>query len=164
MSDPAAAMPEAPLLHVPVRGPTVWGPADFADGGPWLHRLTHLQADDIRRAAAFLPEGDPTVDVATDWPQAPAWLAPLLGSLREQLGRSGVVLLRGLPVAALSRARAGRLFRVIGEMMGTALTQNTARELLCAVTDEGARFGYDSAATAAMRSSTCTATRPTSWR
>jgi hypothetical protein len=145
MSNPAAAMPEAPLLHVPVRGPAVWGPADFADGGPWLHPLTHLQADDILRAAAFLPDGDPTVDGATDWPQAPGWLAPLLGSLREQLGRGGVVLLRGLPVAALSRARAGRLCRAIGEMMGTALTQNAARELLCGVTDEGARFGYDSA-------------------
>lgn len=146
MSHPVEAVP-----HAPIRGPSVWGAADFADGGPWLHVLSGAQAADILSASAALPEGDPMHDGVADWPQAPDWLAPLLGSLREELSRGGVVLLRGLPVAALSRARAGRLFRAIGEMMGTALTQNTGRELLCAVTDEGARFGYDSGDTQRAR-------------
>lgn len=146
MSDPIEAMP-----HAPIRGPSVWAAGDFADDGPWQHRLSSAQAGDVLRAAASLTEGDPMHDGPADWPQAPDWLAPLIGSLRAQLGRSGVVMLRGLPVTGLSRVQAGLMFRAIGAMMGTALTQNTGRELLCAVTDEGARFGYDSGDTQRAR-------------
>jgi hypothetical protein len=126
-------------------GPSVWTGRDLERDRSWLVELTPAQADDIARAAAFLPEGgDVLREDAPDWPQAPGWLDPFLARVRGELGRRGVVLLRGLPVPGLSRARAGRLFRALGERLGTALTQNTARELLSPVMDDGARFGYDS--------------------
>ncbi|MEI7444748.1 MAG: TauD/TfdA family dioxygenase [Burkholderiales bacterium] len=133
----------------PVRaeGPSVWTARDLERDRSWLVELSPAQADEIARAAASLPEGgDVLREDAPAWPQAPDWLGPLLERVRAELGRRGVVLLRGLPVTRLSRAQAGRLFRAIGERMGTALTQNTARELLSPVTDDGARFGYDTGA------------------
>jgi hypothetical protein len=135
--------PRPPFAQAPVRGPAVWAAADFADDGAWLHRLSDAQADEILEAASALPEGDVMHDGLAAWPEAPAWLAPMLAGLRDEVGRRGVVMLRGLPVARMSRLRAGRLFRAIGAAMGTALTQNTELELLSAVTDAGARFGYD---------------------
>ncbi len=132
------------IRHCRAEGPSVWTAADLHRDRGWLVELTPAQADDIERAASALPDGGEVLrEDAHPWPQAPGWLAPLLQRVRDELGRRGVVLLRGLPVPRLSRERAGRLFRAIGERLGTALTQNTARELLSPVTDDGARFGYD---------------------
>ncbi|MFM1988691.1 MAG: hypothetical protein RJA99_1648 [Pseudomonadota bacterium] len=129
---------------VRAEGPSVWTAHELERDRGWLVELTPAQADDLARAAASLPEGgDLLREDAPRWPDAPDWLDALLDRLRADLGRRGVVLLRGLPVPRMSRERAGRLFRAIGERLGTALTQNAARELLCPVTDDGARFGYD---------------------
>lgn len=125
----------------PITGPTVWRGAELKATTDWQHTLS---ACDLAELRAAIIEADARqmdmVDLTrTDFP------LPTLGRTLEALqddvinGR-GFVLIRGLPVADMTRREAALAFWGIGLHLGRPLSQNMAGHMLGHVKDIGGNF------------------------
>ena len=133
----------------PVDHPGAWRAADFADLGSISFELEsrHLRALD-RALAAARATGRPIETLRReDFPLA--GIHEDLESIRERVqNKSGIVLLRGLPVSRYSRDDLCRMFWGLGTHFGHAVSQSLMGDRLGHVTnvsgDNPAERGYRS--------------------
>ncbi|NKB55424.1 MAG: TauD/TfdA family dioxygenase [Alphaproteobacteria bacterium] len=127
-------------LH-PIVGRTIWRGSDFQGSGDWRHTLSAAELTELRVAIAEAGSVQPDmVDLKRhDFP-LPS-LGPVLKRLKDEIvnGR-GFVLIRGLPVAEMSRREAALAFWGIGLHLGRPVSQNMAGHMLGHVKDTGGDF------------------------
>lgn len=121
--------------------PATWlGPDMAANPNRWTWVLSDDEIATLRQAAEnFLTTGRDLAKLRADNFDLPAALCSKLLDLRNTLiNGQGFSLLRGLPVADLTRAEAATIFYGIGAHLGHARSQNAKGHLLGHVTDLGA--------------------------
>ncbi|WP_169420418.1 TauD/TfdA family dioxygenase [Ramlibacter agri] len=130
----------------PMRGPSVWKGADFAADRSWLHELGAAQAGALVDAARRWEGRDFRALGSEEARTALAPLVPLADTARAELATRGFVLLRGVPVDAMTPGQIQLAYWAIGLLFGQGLTQNAQADFLCPVTDRGVDFGYSGSA------------------
>jgi hypothetical protein len=128
----------------PIAGACVWHGRDMATSRRWIRQLAPDALAEIDAALrAVRRRGLAWHAIARDdfpLPRAQAWLA----DIREELENgSGMLLLRGLPVARYSEAELRCVWMGLGANLGTPVYQNNRGELMRAIRDEAAAAGTD---------------------
>jgi hypothetical protein len=121
--------------------PADWYPADINGSEAWIYRLSAAEIAEIEAAVAGVEaRGLDIKDITRDDFPLPT-LAPALADVRAELldGR-GFAMIRGLPVARLTRSRAAAAFWGVGTYLGTAISQNGKGHLLGHVKDLDADY------------------------
>lgn len=150
-----------------VRGQTVVDPAgwyaeDMLKRTDWIYTLSDREIADLLDAvAAIEARGIDIKDITRDQFPLPV-LGKALDDIHDELreGR-GFALIRGLPVADITRAQAGAAFYGMGTYWGNALSQNASGHVLGHVKDLGKDYaapnvrGYLTAAQMAFHSDQC---------
>lgn len=146
----------------PVVDPAGWEPEDLAQNDDWVYRLTSADLDDLNAAVDEVERrGIDIVDlVREDFPLP--HLGTALRNVRlELLEGRGLAVLRGLPVAEMSRDRAALAYFGIGTHLGRPVSQNAYGHLLGHVRDFGRSFddpnvrGYQSNAALGFHADHC---------
>ncbi|MEQ9259615.1 MAG: TauD/TfdA family dioxygenase [Roseovarius sp.] len=130
------------LAELPARieGPGAWIGAEMAaQPERWLRPLAPGEIAELEAAADhYLATGRDIGEIAAERFPLEGF-AGYLASLREKLLLGdGVQVLRGLPVAGYSRAKAAAIFCGIGAHLGRARSQNAAGHILGHVRNTGA--------------------------
>jgi hypothetical protein len=122
----------------PIGGPANWLGSEITDDR-WRIELDAQQVAELRAAVSAVAALELTAITAADV-QLPT-LGPLLAGVVDEIveGR-GFVLLRGMPVEAMSEPELERLFWCIGIHLGIPISQNDAGDVLVHVRDEGLDF------------------------
>ncbi len=126
----------------PVIDPAGWTPDEFREAEPWVMTLSAEDVIDIGAAVARVEQaGTPlTAITRADFPLPVA--EGILARVHEQLTQgTGVVQLRGLPVAAMTRHQAAIAFLGMGTHFGARRSQNAAGHVLGHVKDLGFDYG-----------------------
>jgi hypothetical protein len=134
------AMPSNALI--PVAGPSVWRAHDFERDTSWLHEINPDQKAALINAARQWSGRDFRTLQKCEAQSALTSLMPLAANALAEIENRGFVLLRGVPVEALSPEEIKLVYWAIGLLFGTGLTQNANADFLCPVTDMGVDFGY----------------------
>lgn len=125
----------------PIAGRTVWRGSAFQGCTDWSHTLSATELTELWVTVAEAGSVQSNmVDLKRhDFP-LPS-LGPVLQSLKEEIvnGR-GFALIRGLPVAEMSRREAALAFWGIGLHLGRPVSQNMAGHMLGHVKDTGGDF------------------------
>lgn len=146
----------------PVIDPAAWYPADMLRRTDWIHTLSDAELSDLLGAVASVEaRGIDIKDITRERFPLPV-LGPVLDDIRDALreGR-GFVLIRGLPIAEITRARAGAAFFGIGTYLGGAISQNPKGHVLGHVKDLGKDYadanvrGYQTSARMTFHSDQC---------
>ena len=127
----------------PVRGPSVWRPADLARRGDWLHVLGEDEIAELSEAAAAVEQSG--LDLLGLDRRRFALSAALSGTFarfRAQIiDGLGFVQIRGLPVERLGRRKAATIFWGVACHLGDEIVSQNARgNLLDHVKDFGQTF------------------------
>ncbi len=125
-------------LPRPIAGACAWLGTDIAKSERWIRHLPQGAIDEIDRALIEAKRrGVAWSDVnRTNFP-LPGMTA-LFDDVRDELENgSGMVQLRGLPVARYEEEDLRRIWFGIGANLGTPLNQNKSGELMRAIRDEG---------------------------
>jgi hypothetical protein len=128
----------------PITGACVWHGRDMAKSRRWIRALAPDALAEIDAALrAVRRRGLAWHAIArADFP-LPRMQA-LIADIRDELENgSGMVLLRGLPVARYSEAELRCLWMGLGANLGTPVFQNNRGELMRAIRDEAAAAGTD---------------------
>jgi len=131
------ALPMRPLVD-----PAGWTAADLAANDDWVYGLSQTELDELAAAVADVEaRGLDIKDIGRDDFPLPT-LGPALRGLRDQLldGR-GFLLIRGVPVAQMTKAQAAATFWGIGVWLGKPVSQNALGHLLGHVKDIGGDYG-----------------------
>jgi hypothetical protein len=132
----------------PIAGACVWHGRDMAKSRRWIRALAPdavAEIDAALRAVRRRRLAWPAI-AREDFP-LPRTQA-LLADIRDELENgSGMVLLRGLPVARYSEEELRCLWMGIGANLGTPVFQNNRGELMRAIRDEAGAAGTDLGAT-----------------
>ncbi len=135
-----ARVPAVPMQ--PIVDPAGWTPAEFREAEPWVLRFSDDDVADILDAVARVEKA--STDLACigrgdfDLPVAGKSLARVYDELTDGVG---IVQVRGLPVARLTRRQAAIAFLGMGTHFGKRLSQNALGHVLGHVKDLG--FDYD---------------------
>lgn len=122
----------------PTAGPANWRGGEITDDR-WCIELDAQQVAELRAAVAAVAPLELSAITAADV-HLPT-LGPVLdGVLDDIVDGRGFVLLRGLPVDAMTEPELERLFWCIGIRLGIPISQNDAGDLLVHVRDEGLDF------------------------
>ena len=156
-SNRESAAPGAPAVD-----PAAWDAADMLNTDEWIYTLSDGEINDLMDAVtAADAKGIPIKDFTREnfpLPVFGAVLRDIYGELTE--GR-GFILIRGLPVADITRAQAGAAFYGMGTYLGRAVSQNPMGHVLGHVKDMGKDYddpmarGYQTAAQMAFHSDQC---------
>jgi hypothetical protein len=132
--------PAVPLQ--PIVDPAGWTAQDLAANEDWIYTLSSAECDEIAAAvAAIETKGGEIKDIGRADFALPT-LAPRLDALHdEMLNGRGFVLIRGLPVADMTRAQAAISYWGLGAHFGRAVSQNARGHLLGHVKDVGGDYG-----------------------
>lgn len=125
----------------PIVDPAGWTAAELAADDSWIYQLSAAECDEIASAVeAVEAQGLAIKDVCKDDFVLPS-VASSLARLRDELlnGR-GFVLIRGLPVAGMTRAQAAIAYWGLGSHFGRAVSQNNKGHLLGHVKDLGGDY------------------------
>ena len=149
------ASPGAPALD-----PAAWYADDMLKTDAWIYTLSDADIGDLMDAAADT-QGIAIKDLTRKTFPLPVF-GPVLDDIYRELteGR-GFVLIRGLPVADITRAQAGAAFYGMGTYLGLAVSQNPMGHVLGHVKDMGKNYddpmarGYQTAAQMAFHSDQC---------
>ncbi len=131
--------PAEPLK--PVVDPAEWYPADYEGSDEWIYNLSQAEIDGVASAVAGVEaHGLDIKDIRTeDFPLAA--LGEALADMRaEVLDGRGLVLVRGLPLADMTRVQMAAAFWGIGSYFGEAVSQNGKGHLLGHVKDLGTDY------------------------
>lgn len=153
---------EAARPGVPVVDPAAWYADDMLKTEDWIYSLSQAEIDDLMGAVERVAAaGDDIKDITRE-----RFALPVLGPALEDIygalteGR-GFVLIRGLPVADITRWQAGAAFYGIGTYLGRTVSQNPMGHLLGHVKDMGKSYddpparGYQTAARMNFHSDQC---------
>lgn len=121
--------------------PAGWEPQDIVAADDWIYTLDDTDIGEIAAAAdaAVAQDIDPAAITRNTFP-LPHFASVMADVRRELQDGRGVVVLRGLPVAAMGREHAARAFLGIGAHLGTAVSQNAFGHLLGHVRDFGKNY------------------------
>lgn len=126
----------------PVADPAAWRADDFREAPPWVLELGEDAAADILEAVARIEAaGLALTEIGRDdFPLGPAGdvFARIFRELTEGVG---IVQLRGLPVARLTRRQAAIAFIGMGSHFGRLSSQNAEGHMLGHVKDLGKDYG-----------------------
>ena len=132
----------AAVLGEPVDDPGAWLPQEFAERSEWRHELSVKEIESLLNMAAQVREkigNDPSglLRLNKDAFQLGA-CSQLPAKIFEELKNgSGVMLVRGLPVAAMDPVDVATVYWGIGRHLGMALSNNPDGDMLGHVTDLG---------------------------
>ena len=153
--EPAA--PGAPAVD-----PAAWYADDMLKTDDWIYTLSDAEIGDLMDAVAGAEaQGVDIKDIARENFPLPVFgpvLDDIYGDLTE--GR-GFILIRGLPVADITRWQAGAAFYGMGTYLGRAISQNPMGHVLGHVKDMGKNYddpmarGYQTAAQMNFHSDQC---------
>jgi hypothetical protein len=128
----------------PITGACVWHGRDMAASRRWIRVLPPDAVAEIDAALRAVRRRNLAWHAITradfPLPRAAALLADIRGELEDG---SGMVLLRGLPVARYSEDELRCLWFGLGANLGTPVFQNNRGELMRAIRDEAAAAGTD---------------------
>jgi len=133
-------VPAAPMQSIV--DPAGWTAAELAASDDWIYALSNADCDEITGAVAAIEKrGLDIKDVCRDDFVLPR-VARVMAELRDELlnGR-GFVLIRGLPVAHMTRAQSAIAYWGLGAHLGRAVSQNGKGHLLGHVKDVGGDYG-----------------------
>jgi hypothetical protein len=126
----------------PLTGACVWHGRDMAQSRRWIRELAPDAIAEIDAAVRAVRRRNlawPAIARA-DFPLPRS--QRLLADIRDELENgSGMVQLRGLPVARYSEDELSCLWFGLGQNLGTPVYQNCRGELMRAIRDEGAEVG-----------------------
>jgi hypothetical protein len=151
------ATPGAPVID-----PAAWTAEDMLNTDEWVYSLSDAEIGDLMNAVgAMEAQGTDIKDFTRETFNLPV-LGPALSDIYHELteGR-GFVLIRGLPIADISRWQAGAAFYGMGTYLGRALSQNPMGHVLGHVKDMGKSYddpmsrGYQTAARMNFHSDQC---------
>ncbi|GLX47543.1 hypothetical protein Shyhy01_04930 [Streptomyces hygroscopicus subsp. hygroscopicus] len=137
--------PDAPqeILTEPVTGPTAWTTADLPAPEGVVHELTPAHLDETAALVKALRDAPlPLLADRGPWRALARQTMPTLSDLAHSTAHRtethiGTAVLRGLPVADLAPDEIRGLYRALGAVMGTAVSQNTRGEYIADVRDYG---------------------------
>src|SRR5258707_8117165 len=131
-------MPANPLITDPCAG----AGKDMVRSRRWVRDLTSAHIAEIDAAlAAVERRGLPWHAVTRNEFPLPGMTA-LLDDMRDELENgSGMLKLRGLPVARYGEDQLRKLYYGLGSNLGTPVSQNRAGELMRAIRDDGGDLG-----------------------
>jgi len=128
--------------HVPLAGPSVWLGSEIATSSRWLRQLDDEQRADLDQALQHVKRR------GLDWREIRREDFPLhsfdalIEDMAEELENgSGIMKLRGMPVAGYDEDDLRRLYFGLGTHIGRPVYQNRSGELMRAIRDEGAHVG-----------------------
>ena len=133
-------VPAVPMQ--PIIDPASWTAQELAAKDDWIFTLSNTDCDEILGAVAALENRDLAIkNVGCHDFELPR-VGPILSDLRDELlnGR-GFVLIRGLPVAQMTREQSAMAYWGIGAHLGRAVSQNGKGHLLGHVKDVGGDYG-----------------------
>lgn len=128
--------------RTPLTGPSVWLGSDIAHSRRWIRDLPASATAEIDAALRGVKRRGLEWSSITpaDFP-LPS-LGPLFDDIRDELeDGSGMVKLRGFPVARYSEDALRQIYYGFGQHLGTPVFQNRSGELMRAIRDEGAHVG-----------------------
>jgi len=129
-------------LARPIDAPCAWKGADMANSSRWVRDLAPAHVAELERAlegveARGLGWREIT---AADFPLP--GLAALIDEIRAELEiGSGLMKLRGFPVARYGEEQLRKLYFGLGANIGTPVYQNRSGQLMRLIRDEGAQVG-----------------------
>jgi hypothetical protein len=144
----------------PVIDPAEWYGAELADSDHWIYTLAEAEIAEVAAAVAGVEErGFDIKDITRrDFP-LPNFAAALDLVHDELMDGRGFAVIRGLPVAGMTRAQAAAAFWGIGTYLGEAISQNAKGHVLGHVKDLGGDYskvrGYHTHAHMAFHSDQC---------
>lgn len=133
-------VPAAPMQ--PIIDPAGWTADELAADDSWIYTLSASECDEITGAVhAIEARGIEIKDVGRDDFVLPT-VSSVMAELRDELlnGR-GFVLIRGLPVAQMTRRQSAIAYWGLGTHFGRAVSQNGKGHLLGHVKDVGGDYG-----------------------
>ena len=116
---------------VPAIDPAAWYADDMLKTKEWIYTLSDAEIGDLMNAVTGAEaRGIDIKDLSQENFPLPVF-GPVLGNIYRELteGR-GFVLIRGLPVAEITRAQAGAAFYGMGTYLGRAVSQNPMGHVL----------------------------------
>lgn len=147
---------------VPVVDPAAWTAEDMLKTDSWVYQLSDSEIGELMSAVeAIESRGVDIKDITRDDFDLPV-LGPTLKEIYQDLtdGR-GFALIRGLPIADITRWQAGAAFYGMGTHFGRSLSQNPMGHVLGHVKDMGKSYddpmarGYQTAARMNFHSDQC---------
>ena len=146
----------------PAIDPAGWDAAEIGAGEDWVYRFAEHEIAEIMDAAAALEaSGKDLVVTGRDDFALPRTGKALAAIYEELKGGKGLVQMRGLPVAEISRARAASVIWGIGSYFGMAMSQNADGHVLGHVLDLGKDYndpmvrGYQTKAAMTFHTDPC---------
>jgi hypothetical protein len=133
-------MPAVPMQ--PIVDPAGWTARELSLNDDWSYTLSNADCDEIAgTVGAIEKRGLDIKDIGRDDFILPK-VAGIMADLRDELlnGR-GFVLIRGLPVAHMTRAQSAIAYWGLGAHLGRAVSQNGKGHLLGHVKDVGSDYG-----------------------
>ena len=109
----------------PAVDPAAWRAEDMLATDDWIHTLSAAEIHDLMNAVTKAElQGIAIKDLTRQ-----SFALPVLGPVLEEIYREltegrGFVLVRGLPVADITREQAGAAFYGMGTYLGRAVSQN----------------------------------------
>lgn len=129
-------------LPQPIKGPSVWRGRDMARSSRWIRDFTPAALDEIDSALRVTQRGGLAWHQITRETFPLPHTAVLLAETAEELeSGSGMMKLRGLPVARYSEDELRAIWFGLGANLGPPVFQNRSGELMRAIRDEGGDLG-----------------------
>src|SRR5262249_31750228 len=135
----ARRIPAKPME--PVVDPAAWTAESLGRVDDFAYHVTESDADElIAGIAAFRRHGGPIEDVGRDNFPLNRFAEVLADVRRELVDGRGIVMLRGFPVASLSREEQAIAYLGLGACLGAAMSQNKHGHILGHVKDLGGDY------------------------
>jgi hypothetical protein len=128
------------MTRTPITSPHPWRGAALQDRPEaWTHILSAAEIADLRAAAqAAMGQGLAREAVTRSAFALPALASALTDWLEKLMHGHGFVLVRGLPVSAMSLDECAMAYWILGRHLGEAVSQNAMGETLVDIRDTGA--------------------------
>lgn len=140
--------------------PADWLPEEYRNSEQWIYHLSETEITEIYAAVSGVEaRGQDIKDIRPGTFPLPAFGGVLEEIKKELLDGRGFVLIRGLPIARMTRVQMAAAFWGLGAYLGEAISQNAKGHLLGHVKDLGTDYskvrGYQTSAHMAFHADQC---------
>ncbi|MDC0033632.1 TauD/TfdA family dioxygenase [Alphaproteobacteria bacterium] len=133
-------VPATPMQ--PIVDPAGWTAQELAADDDWIYNLSNAECDEIITAVEMIEKrGLYIKDIGRNDFVLPRFVRVMSEMRDELLNGRGFVLIRGLPVAQMTRTQSAIAYWGLGVHLGRAVSQNGKGHLLGHVKDIGADYG-----------------------